>query len=260
MTTQDVPEWIQRVLAPNPGPMTLEGTNTWVLGEASAESLVVVDPGPLDERHLGAIAERGEIAIILLTHGHPDHSKGAERLRRITGAPVLAFDPAHVQQGEALVDGGRFEHHALTISTLHTPGHTPDSVSFLVERQRDAVLLTGDTILGRGTTMIDHPEGRLDDYFTTLERLRAVGDVLVLPGHGPAGGTAIGKATDYLAHRRHRLMRVQDALEGGAVTARDVVEVVYADVPKELWAAAERSVTAQLVYLRSDQRLGRDLP
>lgn len=251
MTTVSAPEWVDHVLAPNPGPMTLDGTNTWLLGAQRDRAMVVVDPGPLDESHLINLSLRGNVELILLTHGHADHSEGARRLRALTGAPIAAFDPAHGEHADALADGDRLEWADVVIDVLHTPGHSADSVSFLVQRAAESVLVTGDTILGQGTTMIDHPDGLLSDYFVTLDRLRGLGPVVVLPGHGPIDGTAVDKSTAYLAHRRARLAQVRSAVEAGARTPHDVVEIVYADVPRHLWPAAERSVAAQLFYLRT---------
>ena len=203
------------LLAPNPGPMTLDGTNTWVLRAPGETACVVVDPGPLVEEHLAAVAACGPVAEVLLTHGHADHSEGAARLRELTGAPVRALDPAHRLGSEGLGEGDVVAAEGLEVHVLATPGHTSDSLSFVVPR--DAAVLTGDTVLGRGTTVVAHPDGRL----------------------GP-----------YLEHRRQRLDQVRGALDAGAGTAREVVERVYADVDPVLWPAAELSVRAQLEYLR----------
>ncbi len=234
------------VLAPNPGPMTLEGTNTWVLRAPSHEGCVVVDPGPLLEDHLAAVAALGPVEVVLLTHGHADHSEGARRFADLTGARVRALDPRHrlgdegLEEGDVVVGGG------LEVRVLATPGHSSDSLSFVLP---DAVL-TGDTILGRGTTVVAHPDGVLADYLASLHRLREVGDRTVLPGHGPELPSAGVVAEAYLAHREQRLDQVRAAVEAGAVTPREVVEVVYADVDRGLWFAAELSVRAQLSYLQ----------
>ena len=234
------------VLAPNPGPMTLEGTNTWVLRAPGHESAVVVDPGPLHEGHLAAVAAAGPVDAILLTHGHADHSEGARRFAELTGARVRALDPAHRLGGEGLADGDVVVGGGLEVRVLGTPGHSSDSLSFVLP---DAVL-TGDTILGRGTTVVAHPDGVLADYLDSLQRLREVGDRTVLPGHGPELPSAGVVAEAYLAHREQRLDQVRAAVEGGATTPREVVEVVYADVDRGLWFAAELSVRAQLAYLQ----------
>ena len=234
------------VLAPNPGPMTLEGTNTWVLRAPGSPACIVIDPGPLHEGHLAEVASHGPVEVVLLTHGHHDHSEGAARLAALTGAPVRALDPAHRLGDEGLVGGDVIEAAGLELRVLATPGHSSDSLCFTLP---DAVL-TGDTILGRGTTVVVYPDGVLADYLESLRRLQELGDRAVLPGHGPELLSAGDAATSYLAHREMRLEQVRAALAGGAATAREVVEVVYADVDRGLWFAAEMSVRAQLEFLQ----------
>jgi len=226
--------------------MTLEGTNTWVLRAPEAEACVVVDPGPLHEAHLVEVAALGPVAVVLLTHGHLDHSEGARRFAELTGARVRALDPAHRLGDEGLGEGDVVAAAGIELRVLATPGHTSDSLSFVLD---DAVL-TGDTILGRGTTVVAHPDGVLGDYLDSLRRLRELGALTVLPGHGlelPRAGTV---AEHYLAHRQARLEQVQAAVEAGATTADAVVERVYADVDRGLWPAARLSVLAQLDHLR----------
>ncbi len=241
------------VLARNPSPMTLDGTNTWVV--RSDDEVVVIDPGPDAPSHLAAIERQvagSLVTRILLTHGHPDHAEGAVALAHRVGAPVLALDPAHRLGDEGLADGDVVEVGDLTVRIVATPGHTDDSLSFHLEADR--ALITGDTVLGRGSTVIAHPEGRLADYLSSLHRLRDLAEssdaAVVLPGHGPALLDPAGAVSAYLAHREQRLDQVRAALDSGARTADDVVEVVYADVPRELWPAARLSVLAQLDYLQ----------
>jgi glyoxylase-like metal-dependent hydrolase (beta-lactamase superfamily II) len=236
------------LLARNPSPMTLDGTNTWLLRAPGSESCLVVDPGPDDPAHLDAVAAAGPVAEILLTHGHPDHADGAAALRERTGAPVRALDPAHRLGGEGLGEGDVVAGAGVEVRVLATPGHTSDSLCFAVG---DAVL-TGDTVLGRGTTVVAHPDGRLADYLDSLRRLRDLGALTVLPGHGPELPDLATVAEAYLRHREERLEQVRAALDtlGSGATAADVVPVVYADVDRALWPAAEWSVRAQLDYLR----------
>src|SRR3954471_22947575 len=239
------------VLAPNPGPMTLDGTNTWILRAPDSQACVVVDPGPLHEQHLAAVAAAGPVATILLTHGHYDHSEGAARLAELTRAPVRALDPRHRLGDEGLGEGDVVEAAGVELRVAATPGHSADSLSFVLAGPgSDTAVLTGDTILGRGTTVVAHPDGVLADYLTSLRRLRELGDITVLPGHGPELPSAGLVAEQYLAHREQRLQQVQAALDGGATTADDIVEIVYADVDRVLWPAAKLSVLAQLEYLR----------
>ena len=235
------------LLADNPSPMTLDGTNTWLLRAPGAEACVVVDPGPDDLAHLRAVAAHGPVAEILLTHGHVDHSAGAATLRELTGAPVRALDPAQRLGGEGLGEGAVVAAAGVEVRVLATPGHTSDSLCFTVG---DAVL-TGDTVLGRGTTLVAHPDGRLGDYLESLRRLHELGARTVLPGHGPELPDLAVVTAAYLAHREQRLDQIRAALVDlpPDATALDVVRVVYADVDPQLWPAAEWSVRAQLDYL-----------
>lgn len=235
------------VLAPNPSPMTLDGTNTWVVREPGAERSLVIDPGPEDEAHLRRVADAaGSVALVLLTHGHPDHAEGARRFAELVGSvPVRALDPAHRLGEEGLAEGDVVELDGLELRVTHTPGHTPDSLTFWLPA--DGAMLTGDTVLGRGTTVVD----RLGDYLASLRRLRAMaeGARVILPGHGGRLDDPVGALDHYIDHRRERLQQVEDALAAGDRTAREVVERVYADVDRALWPVAEASVRAQLDYL-----------
>ncbi|WP_432085049.1 MULTISPECIES: MBL fold metallo-hydrolase [unclassified Streptomyces] len=245
------------VLAPNPSAMTLDGTNTWLLSEPGSDLAVVVDPGPLDEGHLRNVVDTAEklgkrVALTLLTHGHPDHAEGAGRFAELTRTPVRALDPALRLGDEGLGEGDVVTVGGLELRIVATPGHTSDSLSFHLPADR--AVLTGDTILGRGTTMVAHPDGRLGDYLDSLRRLRSLtvddGVHTVLPGHGPVLEDAQGAVEFYLAHRASRLAQVETAAENGLRTAPEVVAHVYADVDRSLWPAAELSVRAQLEYLR----------
>jgi len=253
--------------------MTLEGTNTWVLAQpagarrtatGSAPGGCVVDPGPDDESHLAAVAATGPVALILLTHGHPDHSAGAAAFAAGVGAPVRALDPALCLGAPPLVADEVIEVAGLSVRVLATPGHTADSVSLLVgpsPAESEAVptgeaaltgdaVLTGDTVLGRGSSVIAHPDGHLGSYLASLHLLRGLGPRPVLPGHGPVRPDLAGAADAYLAHRAERLAQVRAALAAGAVSARDVVREVYGDLDPALHEAAARSAQAQLDYLR----------
>jgi glyoxylase-like metal-dependent hydrolase (beta-lactamase superfamily II) len=258
VTARPVTATASVVLAPNPGPMTLDGTNTWVLRAPGAEGCVVVDPGPLHEGHLAAVAGCGPVEVVLLTHGHVDHSEGARRFAELTGAPVRALDPAHRLGSEGLGEGDVVAAAGLEVRVLATPGHTSDSLSFVLDPGSGAdAVLTGDTVLGRGTTVVAHPDGVLGDYLASLRRLRELGELTVLPGHGPELASAGAAAEAYLRHREQRLEQVRAAVAAGAATASQVVEAVYADVDRALWPAAELSVRAQLEHLR---RTGSDRP
>ncbi len=249
------------VLAPNPSVMTLDGTNTWVIAEPGSPAAVVVDPGPADEGHLRrvlAIATAGErrVAQVVLTHGHPDHAAGAARFAELSGAPVGALDPALRLGSEGFAAGDVITAAGCELLVVATPGHSADSLSLLLAA--DDALLTGDTVLGRGTAVIAR-DGGLGAYLRTLDELRAMAGTtgrsgklrLLLPGHGPVLTDPAGALDYYIAHRRERLEQVRAALAAGARTAAEVVAIVYAGVDPALWPAARESVQAQLDYLRA---------
>ena len=244
------------VLAPNPGPMTLDGTNTWVLLEPGSTEAVVIDPGPLDEGHLERVlrvveARGARVAETVLTHGHHDHAEAAPRFAELTGSRVRAVGrgPDDLHDGDVVTAGG------LELRVVTTPGHSSDSISFALPA--DHALLTGDTVLGRGTTVVAHPDGELAAYLDSLERIRALtGDgsvVRILPGHGPVVPDAAAMVAFYRVHRAERLEQVRQALADGAASEADPVEGVlrrvYADVPSAVWPAARLSIRAQLDYL-----------
>jgi glyoxylase-like metal-dependent hydrolase (beta-lactamase superfamily II) len=232
------------ILAPNPGPMTLEGTNSYALNAPDSATCVIVDPGPDDAGHVARLgALRPE--LILITHRHADHTAASAELHRLTGAPVRAVDPAHCHGGDPLADGEVIEAAGVSIRILATPGHTDDSVCFVVD---DAVL-TGDTVLGRGTTVVD---GSLADYLDSLQRLRALGHMRVLPAHGPELESIADACDALIAHREQRLDQVRAALSqwGEDATVSQVTDTVYPDVDPAVRFAAELSVQAQLDYLR----------
>lgn len=241
------------LLADNPGKMTLDGTNTWILRAPGSDECVVVDPGPKDRAHLDAVAASGTVVLTLVTHRHADHTGGVKRFHRKSSAPVRAVGEKFLYgDGATLADGEVIEAAGLRIEVLHTPGHTADSVSFVL----DDAILTGDTILGRGTTVLDPKDGSLADYLDSLDRLEAVGaEKAVLPGHGPELPDAAEVARAYRAHRRQRLDQVRAALVeiGEDAKPMQVVRHVYSDVDKKLWPAARMSVKTQLAYLRENQ-------
>ncbi len=244
------------LLAPNPSLMTLDGTNTWLISEPGAAVAMVVDPGPDDEGHLQRIcavaAAAGQrIERIVLTHRHADHSAGAARLAELADAPVHAVDPAHRLGSEGLAAGDVLDAGGCVLRVIATPGHSADSVCLQLEA--DGAVLTGDTVLGRGTTVIAQ-DGSLRDYLDSLRRLRGLaaetGLVALLPGHGPLLADPAGVLDFYLTHRAERLAEVQDALAAGDKNPAQIVARVYAAVDPALWRFAESSVRAQLDYLR----------
>ena len=258
------------VLAPNANIMTLDGTNTWVLREPGARRCVVVDPGPPDPGHLAAIEGAceemgaGAVGAVLLTHHHVDHSEAAREFAERMGCGVRALDPAYRLGEEGLGDGDVVEVDGLEIRVVGTPGHTADSLSFVLPAEH--AVLTGDTVLGRGTTVVAHPDGQLGAYLDSLDRLHALADAheveAIWPGHGPVIDDALAALDYYIAHRHERLDQVRAALEqlesaphpeGISVDElpRRVVEIVYTDVDPVLWGAAELSVRAQIAHLQA---------
>uniref|UniRef100_A0A5Q5BR23 Beta-lactamase-like protein n=2 Tax=unclassified Mycobacterium TaxID=2642494 RepID=A0A5Q5BR23_MYCSS len=245
-----VTETASVLLCNNPGLMTLDGTNTWVLRAPGSDELVIVDPGPDDDEHIAKVAELGRIALVLISHKHEDHTGGIDKIVDRTGAVVRSVGSGFLRGlGGPLTDGEVIDAAGLRIVVMATPGHTADSLSFVLD---DAVL-TADTVLGRGTTVIDTEDGSLRDYLESLHRLQGLGRRTVLPGHGPDLPDLEAVTAMYLTHREERLEQVRAALRelGDDATARQVVEHVYTDVDEKLWDAAEKSVEAQLDYLRT---------
>lgn len=257
---------VTRVQAPNAGPMTLDGTNSLVIGAPGGGGVVVVDPGPEDAGHLRALQQFGPVELILLTHHHHDHTEAAPRFATLTGAPVRAFDAALCLDAPPLVDGERIEAAGTVVEVVATPGHTADSVSLHLPADAAAAdpaasvtgsMLTGDTILGRGTTIIASPDGSLADYLASLDRLRGYGAIPALPAHGAMLPDLAAVSRIYAAHRRTRLDEVRAALIAlGKPASTDadliaaVTDAVYGSVDPAVRFAAEASVRAQLVYLR----------
>jgi glyoxylase-like metal-dependent hydrolase (beta-lactamase superfamily II) len=252
----EVAGYCRLLVAPNAGPMTLSGTNTWLLGDPEQAAPVVVDPGPQHPGHRDAVlaACRGRITEIVLTHRHADHAEGAAELARLAGCGVRSADPRLPAGAADLRDGDEIAIAGASITAHPTPGHTSDSFSFLL-RGDDQVtrLLTGDTVLGRGTSVITWPDGDLRAYLGSLELLEALVQTErvteILPGHGPRVGDPVEWLAFYRSHRLSRLEQVRAAVAAGDRTAADVVARVYADVERAVWPAAEQSVRAQLEYL-----------
>ncbi|MFJ5958538.1 MBL fold metallo-hydrolase [Paenarthrobacter sp. NPDC092416] len=241
-------------LAPNPGPMSLDGTNSYVIAAPGSRRIAVVDPGPEDERHLAGLAAAGQVEVILITHRHADHTAASARFHELTGAPVRAAAKEYCHGGEPLEDGEVISAGGVEIRVVATPGHTSDSLCFHLpgDGPRGSVL-TGDTILGRGTTVLDYPDGRLGDYLASLNRLEALGPATLLPAHGPVLPALDEKCREYRAHREQRLDQIRAALAelGHDASVAGVTDAVYPDVDPSVRWAAETSVAAQLDYLRN---------
>ncbi|MFN2589679.1 MAG: MBL fold metallo-hydrolase [Actinomycetota bacterium] len=237
---------IRRVLAPNPGPFTLDGTNTWIVGR---DPSIVIDPGPGDRPHVERVAEEaGPVGAILLTHHHPDHAPGAALLSELTGAAARAWAPWDGER--AIGDGDEVRGGGVRLRAVHTPGHTSDHLVFF---EPDAgALFTGDAVLGWGTSVVDPPDGDLAAYLRSLEQMRALRPRTLYPGHGPVVDDADGKLREYLGHRAERERQILDGLADGPKTPEELVPSIYDAYPVELHPAAARSVLAHLLKLAAE--------
>jgi glyoxylase-like metal-dependent hydrolase (beta-lactamase superfamily II) len=235
------PPDVERLTAPNPGPMTLEGTNTYLVGRDPA---VVIDPGPDDAGHIEAVRElaerRGGIGTVLLTHGHSDHSGGVE---------ALGVEPARPSDGETVAG----------LEAIATPGHSTDHYCFLIPEVR--ACFTGDLILGQGSTIVPPRDrgGSLLDYMRSLERLQKLDLTVLYPGHGPEIHDPQPKIAEYIEHRMMRERRLVAALERGERSRAALLAEVWDDVPEQLRGAAAIAMQAHLDKLEAEGRLPGDL-
>lgn len=253
------PAGVDRLVAPNPDPYTLSGTNTWLVSDTASATTVLVDPGPMISSHveetLTYLKNRGlDLEAIVLTHGHDDHSDAVDALRARTGAPVRAVDPNWCREASPLTDGGMVGQGTAAMQCVLAPGHTFDSACFVLESAQ--ALLTGDTVLGGSSTMIDHPDGSLVSYFesmTTLQRITSMeGIKWLLPGHGEPQKDAGDVLVDEVRHRRMRVAQV-DRLLGSTpdLTDEEVVDSLYPDLNPILREGARQNVAAARELLNS---------
>lgn len=241
---------IRDITAPNPGPFTLSGTRTWLLGETA-----VIDPGPDIRSHVAAIGRAmPNLRTILITHRHADHAPAAVRLKRATGARILA--PHGVLDDNAVdqrIGGGeRISIEDEMLEVIATPGHTREHVCFLTAA---GDLFTGDTVLGEGTTAIFPPDGSMRDYLGSLRRLLTHQPARILPAHGPTRDDAPALIEHYIAHRLQRETQVLDSLAEGARTTKAIRKRIYPDLGFLLRGAAEIQITAHLVKLIEEGRV-----
>ncbi|GGI02685.1 MBL fold metallo-hydrolase [Egicoccus halophilus] len=251
-----------RVLAPNPSPMTLDGTNTYVVGRAGTGGVVVVDPGPDDPEHLARVRQVVEqadasVVAILVTHHHLDHAEAAQAWAQAFGSTVVAAATQVAgPQGRTLADGDVLDPGDLPLRLVATPGHTRDH---LAVRVPTGAMLTGDHVLGRGTSVVAHPDGDLAAYLTSLRRVLDLGPDRLFPGHGPAlseDPTAVLRY--YAEHRAFRRQQILEALAEAPTDPAGLVRRIYADVDPRLWPAAEASTRAALHLLADEGRIDLD--
>ncbi len=243
---------IRSITAPNPGPFTLDGTQTYLLGETA-----VLDPGPDIDSHVQAIrAAMPRLETILITHRHADHAPAAVPLKALTGARIIAPHYVLAQVDQRVTGGETVTIEDVSLEVIATPGHTSEHVCYLTS---DGDLFTGDTILGAGTTAIFPPDGHMADYLRSLQRLRDKSPRRIFPAHGPIRDDAVALIDEYIAHRLERERQVLDAIAAGAKTVKEMRATIYPDLDPRLHGAAEIQITAHLFKLVEEQRAPREL-
>jgi len=255
---------IRRVIANNPGPFTFHGTGTYILGTGN---VAVIDPGPDDEEHIGAIlaALDGEtISHILVTHTHMDHSPGCRPLQALTGAPTYAYGPhgaGKLEQGVQVEEGGDMDFapdHLVkhgdiihggdwSVECVYTPGHTSNHMCFALQEQK--ALFTGDHVMGWSTSIISPPDGDMAAYMQSLELLLERDDAVYWPTHGPSIIDPKTHVRAYIAHRIEREEQILKCIDEGTHSIRDMVPLMYRDTPEFMYPAAARSVLAAMENL-----------
>jgi len=237
---------VQRVVAPNPGPFTGPGTNTWIVDAGPVA--VVIDPGPDDDAHLAALNQRlagAAVGVVLVTHSHPDHLPLAERFAKPHRAAVRRYP--ELGDGDTVIVGG------LRITALHTPGHSADHLCFLLAE--DGAAFTGDLILGRGSSMVTYPEGDVAAYLRSLDRLKSLEPRILFPGHWDPVTEAAAKIDEYRTHRLEREAQIMAEVATQPGTASELTRRVYGDLDDRLLYAAEMTLRAHLRKLVDEGRV-----
>jgi glyoxylase-like metal-dependent hydrolase (beta-lactamase superfamily II) len=257
--TAELEPLVTRVLAPNPSGMTLDGTNTYVVGALGSGQAVVVDPGPADPGHLAAVeavlaARDARVVAVLVTHHHGDHAEAAQPWGAHFDAPAAAASAAVAgPRGRVLEPGERLPLAGTAIGVVPTPGHTADHLAFRLE---SGAVLVGDHVLGRGTSVVTHPEGDVVAYLESLRRVHDLGPSALYCGHGPElTEDPVAVLDFYRAHRAFREQQLLTALAAGPRTVDQLVAEVYAAVPEQLWPAAAQSTRATLAKLVAEDRV-----
>ncbi|HLW00934.1 MAG TPA: MBL fold metallo-hydrolase [Ktedonobacterales bacterium] len=256
-STPALPEYVKLVLAPNPGPMTGPGTNSFLVGEGAA-GCYIIDPGPEDQGHLETLARegqaRGGVRGILITHGHLDHYEGARTLAQLVSAPILAWSREGVSVAdEELADQQVIDCGPDRLRVIHTPGHRFDHVCFLLEQAR--VLFAGDLVAGVGTVVIVPPEGSINAYLRSLRSLLELDLALMVPAHGPFITDPRAKLQEYIDHRLLREQQILEALRAGLDRIPAMVQRIYVGVDPQLYGFAGESVRAHLLKLEEEGRV-----
>ena len=272
----EVSPLIRRVIAENPGPFTLYGTGTYIVGRGK---VAVIDPGPDDDAHVRALlAVLGEetVSHIVVTHTHRDHSPAARALQAATGAPIWGCGPhgsgrpeyagESVEEGAdkdyapdvQTHDGDLIEGEGWTLEAVYTPGHTSNHVCFALREEK--VLFSGDHVMGWSTTIVSPPDGDMRRYMGSLEKLLERDDVRYWPTHGPHIDEPQDFVRAYMAHRRAREQQILDCLQQGIGEIPAMVKQMYRDVPEGLHRAAARSVLSHIIHMVEEGRVASDGP
>ncbi len=248
---------VERILAPNPGPLTGPGTNTWLFGRGE---VLVIDPGPLDQQHLDAVARaarlRGGAGMVVCTHHHPDHREGADRLAEMLGAPLAIYHRRAERSGElALEDGDRLLAGESWLEVVHTPGHSQDHLCLFAPREH--ILFSGDHILSGTTSVIWPPEGDMAAYLDSLARVRDLDAEWLLPGHGEPISEPRKAVDALIAHRLEREGQVLEALGPDPVAPSQLVGGLYHGYPPEVLEYAAQTLLAHCIKLANEGRIER---